>query len=181
MALIATGFAIQSALRVRSEETSMHAELVLATPVSRWRFAASHLAVACAGSVILLAVAGLATGLTYGLAGGDMQSVPRLFGAALVYAPAMWIMVGLAIALDGLVPRWVGASWAILAACLVVGFLGAVLGLPRWLQDLSPFERVPQLPAASLSLLPLVVMSAVAAGLTLIGLAGLRRRDIGRI
>ena len=180
MALLATGFAIGSALRVRSEETSMRADLVLATPVSRWRFAASHLAVAWAGSVILLAVAGLATGLTYGLAGGGMQSVPRLFVAALVYAPAMWIMVGLAIALDGLVPRWVGVSWAILAACVVVGFLGAVLGLPSWLQDLSPFERVPQLPAASMTLLPLVVMSAVAAGLTLIGLTGLRRRDIGR-
>ena len=55
------------------------------------------------------------------------------------------------------------------------------VGLPHWLSDLSPFERVPQLPAASLTLLPLVVMSAVAAGLTLIGLTGLRRRDIGRI
>ncbi|HLX34662.1 MAG TPA: hypothetical protein VKR30_05395 [Candidatus Limnocylindrales bacterium] len=181
MALIATGFAVQSALRVRSEETSMHAELVLATPVSRWRFAASHLTVAFAGSVILLAVIGLATGLAYGLAGGGLQSVPGLLEAALVYAPAMWIMVGLAIALDGLVPRWAGASWAILAACLVVGFLGGVLGLPSWVQDLSPFQRVPQLPAASLTMLPLVVMSAVAAGLTLIGLIGLRRRDIGRI
>lgn len=180
IALIATGFAIQSALRVRGEETSMRADLVLATPVSRWRFAGSHLTVACAGSVVLLAVAGLATGLSYGLAGGGLDSVPRLLEAALVYAPAMWIMVGLAIALDGLVPGWVGASWAILAACLVVGFLGPVLGLPDWLQELSPFERVPQLPGASLTLLPLVVMSALAAGLTLVGLTGLRRRDIGR-
>ena len=72
-------------------------------------------------------------------------------------------------------------SWAVLVVCVVEGFLGSVLGLPRWLQDLSPFERVPQLPAASLTLLPLIVMSAVAAGLTLIGLTGLRRRDIGRI
>jgi ABC-2 type transport system permease protein len=181
IALIATGFAVQSALRVRSEETSMRAESVLATPVSRWRFAASHLTVAFAGSVILLAVAGLATGLTYGVAGGGMQSGARLVGAALVYAPPMWIMIGLAIALDGLVPRWVGASWAILAACVVVGFLGAVLHLPRWLQDLSPFERVPQLPAGSLTLLPLLVISAIAAGLTLAGLGGLRRRDLGRI
>lgn len=181
MALIATGFALQSALRVRSEESAMRAEPVLATPVSRWRFAASHLTVAFAGSVILLAIAGLATGVTYGVAGGGMQSVPRLVGAALVYAPAMWIMVGLAIALDGWLPRWVGASWAILAACVVVGFLGAVLQLPRWLQDLSPFERVPQLPAASLTLLPLLVISAIAAGLTLAGLGGLQRRDIGRI
>lgn len=181
MALLATGFALQSALRVRSEEMSMRAESVLATPVSRWRFAGSHLTVAFAGSVILLAVAGLATGLTYGAAGGGMQSVPRLVGAALVYAPPMWIMVGLAIALDGLAPRWTGVSWAILAACVVVGFLGPVLHLPRWLQDLSPFERVPQLPAASLTLTPLLVISAIAAVLTLVGLGGLRRRDIGRI
>jgi len=159
----------------------MRAEPVLATPVSRRRFAASHLTVAFAGSVLLLGVAGLATGLTYGVAGGGMQSAPRLVGAAFVYAPPMWIMVGLTFALDGLVPRWVGASWAILAACVVVGFLGAVLHLPGWLQDLSPFERVPQLPGASLTLLPLLVISAIAAGLTLVGLGGLQRRDIGRV
>ena len=181
MALVATGFALQSALRLRSEEISMRAEPVLATPVSRWRFAASHLTIAFVGSVLLLAVAGLATGLTYGVAGGGMQRVPRLVGSAFVYAPPMWIMVGLAIALDGLVPRWVSASWVILAACIVVGFLGAVLHLPSWLQDLSPFERVPQLPGASLTLLPLLVISAIAAGLTLVGLGGFRRRDIGRI
>ena len=181
MALLATGFAIQSALRVRGEETSMRAELVLATPVSRWRFAGSHLAVACVGSVILLAVVGLATGLSYGLAGGDMQSVPRLLEAAVVYAPAMWLMVGVAVALDGLAPRLVGVSWAILVACLVVGFLGVVLGLPDWVQQLSPFERVPQLPAASLTLVPLVAMTAIAAALALVGLTGLRRRDIGRV
>jgi ABC-2 type transport system permease protein len=40
---------------------------------------------------------------------------------------------------------------------------------------------VPQLPAASLTVLPLLVMSAIAAGLTLIGLTGLRRRDLGRV
>ena len=159
----------------------MRAEPVLATPVSRRRFAASHLTVAFAGSVLLLGVAGLATGLTYGVAGGGMQTAPRLVGAAFVYAPPMWIMVGLTFALDGLVPRWVGASWAILAACVVVGFLGAVLHLPGWLQDLSPFERVPQLPGANLTLLPLLVISAIAAGLTLVGLGGLQRRDIGRV
>ena len=159
----------------------MRAESVLSTPVSRWRWAASHLIVAFAGSVILLGVAGLATGLTYGVAGGDLKSAPRLVGAALVYAPPMWLMVGLTIGLIGLVPRWAGASWAILAACVVVGLLGAVLHLPGWLQNLSPFERVPQLPAASLTVLPLVVISAVAVAFTLAGLAGLRRRDIGRV
>jgi ABC-2 type transport system permease protein len=181
MALVATGFAIQSALQLRGEETSMHAESVLATPVSRLRWAASHLTIAFAGSVVLLAVAGLATGLTYGVAGGNMNNVPRLVGAALVYAPPMWLMVGLTIALIGFAPRLISASWAILAACIIVGFLGAVLHLPSWLENLSPFERVPQLPAASFSPLPLVVISAIAAVLSLAGLGGLGRRDIGRI
>jgi len=181
MALIAAGFAIQSALRVRSEETSMRAEPVLATRVSRWRFASSHLFVAFAGSAVLLVAAGLGAGLAYGLAGGGIQNVPRLLEAALVYAPAIWIMVGLVIALDGLAPRWVGVSWAVLAGCVVVGFLGAVLHLPNWMENLSPFQHVPQLPGAGLTLLPLVVMSAIAAAFTLAGLAGLRRRDIGRV
>ena len=136
---------------------------------------------AFAGSVMLLAVAGLGTGVAYGVAGGGMENVARLVGAALVYAPPMWIMVGLVIALDGLVPRWVGISWGILAACVVVGFLGPVLNIPSWLQNLSPFERVPQLPAASLTLLPLIAMCAFAVGFTLLGLGGLQRRDIGRI
>jgi ABC-2 type transport system permease protein len=56
-----------------------------------------------------------------------------------------------------------------------------VLHLPSWLENLSPFERVPQLPAASFSPLPLVVISAIAAVLSLAGLGGLGRRDIGRI
>jgi polyether ionophore transport system permease protein len=180
MALVATGFAVQAVLRIRGEETSMRAELVLATPVSRWRFGGSHLALAFAGSVVLLTVAGLATGVSYGLAGGGLDSVPRLLEAALVYAPAMWLMAGIAIALAGLAPRLTGVSWAILVACLIVGFLGPVLGLPTWLRDLSPFQEVPQLPAASLTLLPLLAIAAVAAGLTALGLMGLRRRDIGR-
>jgi len=181
MALLGTGFAIQSALRLRSEETSMRAEPVLATPVSRWLWAASHLIVAVLGSVMLLGLAGLSAGVAYGLAGGGLHNVARLAGAALVYSPPMWLMVGLTFALVGLVPRAAGVSWAVLAACVVVGFLGAVLHLPSWLQQLSPFERVPALPGASLTVQPLVVMSAIAAALILVGLLGLRRRDIGRV
>ena len=181
LALLGTGFAIQSALRLRSEESSMRAEPVLATAVSRWRWAGSHLTVAYAGSVILLCVAGLATGLSYGIGGGDMKSVPKLLGAALVYAPPMWLMIGLTLALIGLLPRWAGLAWAILAACVVIGFLGVILHLPSWLQNLSPFERVPQLPAARLSILPLLVITAIAGVFALAGLGGLRRRDVGRV
>ena len=179
MALIASGFAIQSALRLRSEESAMRAESVLATAVSRWRWAASHLIIALAGSVALLAVAGLMVGVSYALAGGPWSSVPRLLGAAVVYAPAIWLMVGVAVVGFGFAPRWVGVAWGILAACFVNGLLGEVLRLPAWVQKLSPFERTPALPAASLDVLPLALLVVLATALILAGLGGLRRRDIG--
>jgi ABC-2 type transport system permease protein len=178
MALLGTGFAIQSVLRLRSEETAFRAEPVLATPVSRSRWAASHLAIAFGGSVVMLVVAGLATALSYGIVGGDMSVVPRDASAALVYAPAMWVLIGLTIVLVGLTPRASGLAWAILAACFIVGFLGSVLNPPHWLERASPFERVPNLPADHLSVLPLVVLTAIATGLTLVGLGGLRTRDM---
>ena len=179
LALIASGFALQSTLRLRGEESSLRAEPVLATPVSRWRWAASHLAVALAGSVALLVVAGLATGVSYAIAGGPWNSVPRLLVAALVYAPAMWLMVGLAVIVFGLAPRWTDAVWAILAGCLVVAMLGGVLRLPDWVPELSPFQHTPAVPAASLEVAPLAALAVLAAVLIVAGLGGLRRRDIG--
>lgn len=179
MALIGTGFAVQSVARLRSEETSFRAEPVLATPVSRWRWASSHLTIAFAGSVIVLALAGLATGLSYAIAGGGMGVVPRNIGAALVYAPAMWLMAGITVALVGLAPDGIVAAWAFLAVCFVVGFLGDIIKIPQWLRDVSPFEHVPQLPAAHLDPLPMAVLTALAAGLTLVGLVSLSQRDIG--
>jgi len=179
MALAATGFAIQSALRLRGEETALRAEPVLATPISRWRWSASHLVVACAGSAILLGVAGLSTGLSYVAGGGSWASVPRLLGAALVYLPALWLMIGVTAVLFGFLPRLVDVAWAVFAACFVVGFLGLILKIPDWVQKLSPFERVPQLPAQNLDVAPLVVITAIAAAFTLFGLGGFRRRDAG--
>ena len=178
-ALISGGYAIASALRLRSEETALRAEPVLATPVSRDRWVASHLVLSLVGSAIVLAAAGLGTGLTYGIAAGDPGQVGRLLGAALAYVPAVWLLVGLTIALFGLLPRWVTVAWAALVACFVIGFLGDILGLPDWVADLSPFQRVPQLPADNLRIAPLVVLLALAAALTTTGLTAFRHRDIG--
>jgi len=179
MALIASGFAIQAALRLRGEESAQRAELVLSTPVSRWRWAASHLTIALTGSVGLLAVAGLATGVSFAIAGGPWSSVPRLLGAAVVYAPALALMIGIATVFIGYLPRLVDIAWGVLAACFVIGLLGVVLRLPDWVQKLSPFERTPALPAGDLSVLPLAVLTGIAAVLLVGGLGGLRRRDIG--
>jgi ABC-2 type transport system permease protein len=178
-ALLGAGYAISSAFRMRSEETALRAEPVLATPVSRPRWVASQLAVTLAGSVVVLAAAGLGTGLAYGLAAGDLGQVPRLVGAALAYTPAVWVLVGLATALFGFAPRSVFLPWALLAVCFVVGLLDELLDLPTWIKDISPFEHTPSLPAADLAVAPLAGLAALAAALAYAGLVGFRHRDVG--
>ncbi len=168
-ALIATGFALQSALRLRGEETALRAEPLLATPVSRRQWILSHLIIALGGSVIVLAAAGLGSGLTYGIMISDLGQVPRMLGAALAYVPALWLFVGLAALLFGLIPRGVAVAWAALACCFVTGLLGAALDLPAWAKNVSPFEHTPRLPGASPAVVPLGVLAAIATALTLGG------------
>jgi len=59
MALIGSGYAIQSAQRLRGDEASQLVEALLATAVSRVAWAAGHLTVALAGSVVVLGATGL--------------------------------------------------------------------------------------------------------------------------
>lgn len=177
LALIGGGFAVQSTLRLTTEESSLRAEPLLATPVSRVRWAGSHLAVALLGSVLVLGLTGLGMALTYGIIIGDFSRLPELVGAELTYLPAVWVLVGLTLLLYGLVPRATAAAWAAYGLMLLSGLLGDLLDLPGWVLRLSPFAHVPDLPATDFRLLPLVVLTVLAAALTAAGLAGFRRRD----
>ncbi len=177
-ALIAAGYAIQSALRLRGEEASGRAEPVLVTPTSRQRWVASHLVIALGGSVGLMLAFGLGAGITRAGSTGDGGEVPRLMAAALAYSPALWVFAGLATVLFGIAPRLVGVAWGILGVLGFVGFLGPVLQLPDWAFQLSPVEHVPRLPVADLDVVPLVALTAVAAVLVATGIAAFRRRDL---
>jgi ABC-2 type transport system permease protein len=183
LALFATGFAIQAVLRMRTDEVGGLAEPVLATALSRVRWAASHVTVALLGGAALMAVAGLGSGIAYALQGGDARDVGRLTLAAVVQTPAVWALGALALAVYGLMPRGsVVVAWTALGGCVVVSFMGPLLGLPDWVSKLSPYDHIPQLPAASLDadgVVPLLGLTVLAAVLAVLGLIALRHRDIG--
>jgi ABC-2 type transport system permease protein len=179
--LVAAGYAISVVLRLRAEEAAEHAEPVLATSVARLGWAGSQLLIAVAGSAVVLAAAGLGTGLAFGLSGGDVGTQAlRLLGAALAQLPAALVVGGVAAALFGLLPRsCVAGGWAALALAAVVVLFGPTLRLAQWFQDISPFTHVPKLPGGTGSTVPLAWLALIAVALAAAGLAGLRRRDIG--
>jgi ABC-2 type transport system permease protein len=180
LALLASGFAIQATLRMRTEEAGERAEPVLAAAVGRLRWAASHLAFALLGPAVALTAGGLAIGLSYGLTAGDVagQTLGVLAGA-LVQLPAVWVLAGIAVAAFGLLPALAAAvSWGALGAFVLLGQFGPVLRLDQWVLNLSPYTHVPNLPGDALTMTPLLWLVVVAAGFTLAGLGGFRRRDV---
>jgi polyether ionophore transport system permease protein len=178
MALVGTGFALQSVLKMRGEETAGRVEPLLATALARTRWAAAQVTVAVTGTVVVLAATGFGTGVAEAFASDDVGRLPELVGSALALAPATWVLIGAGVALFGLVPRAAAAVWGLLGACYLVGLLGPLLDLPEWVLDVSPFSHVPQLPAAEFTATPLLALTAIAAALTAVGLVGFRRRDV---
>ncbi|MGH8824867.1 MAG: ABC transporter permease [Jiangellaceae bacterium] len=178
--LAAAAYAIQALLRMRSEEAGGRVESLLATSVSRARWMWSHIAIAILGTIVLIALMGLSAGVAYGLVVGDMaEQVSTLVAAALVQVPAALALAGLAVAIFGLLPnRAVALSWAGLAACFLMGQLGAILDLPQAVLNLSPFTHVPAAPADDVTALPLLVLLLVAVAFTAAGIASFRRRDL---
>jgi ABC-2 type transport system permease protein len=177
--LIASAYAVQATLRMRVEESSGRAEPVLATATSRWQWAASHLVFSLLGPAVALLAAGVAEGLAYGVAIGDVGGqLPRLIGAALAQLPAVWVLAAIAIAIFGFFPRASMVSWAGPAICILIGLVSAGVATAGWIRDISPFTHLPSLPGGSVSAAPFITLLAIAAVVSLAGLIGLRRRDL---
>jgi polyether ionophore transport system permease protein len=180
LGLVAAGYAIGAALRLRGEEVSGRAEPVLAAHVSRLRWAASHLSFAVLGPAVLLGAAGTASGLAYGLSTGDVgRDLPPVLAQAMVQLPAVWVLVGVSAALFGLLPRLAASvGWGVLAACVLLEEFGRPLQLGKRVLDLSPFAHVPKLPGDDVFTAPLGWLALISALLVAAGLLGLRRRDV---
>jgi ABC-2 type transport system permease protein len=182
--LVVAAYATSVVLRLRAEETGDQAEPVLATATGRVRWALSHIAVAVAvaGAALLLAAAGVAAGLGYGLrAGSAGTQVARMTGEAMAQLPSALVLASVAVFFFfGLLPRAaVAGAWTAVGLAVAIALFGQVLQLSHWVMGISPFTHAPRRPGGTVSAAPRVWLCLIALALTMAGLAGLRRRDIG--
>lgn len=178
VALIVASYAISVTLTLRSEETGLRAEHVLATPTPRLNWVWSHLAFALIVPVLLMSLAGVAAGLIYGAIVDDVPGwLGSLLGSSLLQVPAIWVVAGVVMLLYGAAPRFASWSWAALVGFLLLGQLGPILQLPQWAMNLSPFTHVPA-PPEPIGPLPIITLLAVSMLLLGMGLVGFQRRDL---
>ena len=178
--LVAAGYGISAVLRLSAEESGQGADLILSGAVGRVRWALGPVLAGVCGMALLLAVAGVSTGLGYGLrAGGAWAQAARMLGAALTQLPPALVIAGLAVAAFGFAPRACAVfDWVALGLVVAVSLFGQSLELSHWVLDLSPFTQAPRLPGVAVAAAPLAALSALAVSLAGAGLAALGRRDL---
>jgi polyether ionophore transport system permease protein len=177
-AAIISCFAIAVVGHGGADEHDGRTEQVLATATSRSQAFVATLLVALVGATWLLLVTGVAVALGYGSAAGSLV-LGRVVAAALVQAPAVWLVAALAVAAYTLRSSWAVLGWALLVLFLTVGQLGELLRLPRWVIDLSPYVHVPRMPVESFTAGSSVVLALLAAALLVGSWLRFRTRDIG--
>ncbi|UYG16048.1 hypothetical protein BRM3_10440 [Brachybacterium huguangmaarense] len=166
--------------RAHAEEVEGHAELVLATATSRPRYLGGHVVIAVATGVLLAVLTCALMGLALaGTAGGGRSGAMALAGLALV--PGVLLVLGVATALLGWVPRLLVLVWVLLGWSLFAAWVGALLRFPSWLIELTPWGHLPHLPGPAVSgeaWDAIVVETVLALVLLVVGLVGFRRRDL---
>lgn len=179
IALIVAVYAVQSATTLRTDEASGLVETQLAGALSRTRWALQRLLIPAVGAAVLLAAGGALLGASYGATVHDGSWTGRMAVAALVYWPAVMVLVGVAVTLFGWLPRLaVALTWGLLAALWFVMLIGDALHLPAWVLTVLPFSSTPYMPLDPMRWTPVVVMTAVAALLVSVGVDRFARRDV---
>ncbi len=172
-------YAVSTILRVHADEQSGRLELLLSLPISRTGVLGSRALLVLGGTIVLQLAVGLGVGITNGLANQDvLHLVARYVAVAVMALPAIWILLGVAVAVVGAVPRLPWLAWLAFAYCVAVGELGSILGLPDWVQRTTPFWFTPRWPAEDFVVLPIVVLIALAVALAAFGVARFRVRDV---
>lgn len=177
-AFLATMYAVLAVQSLRGEETAGRVDPVLATPVSRWGWLGSNLAITAAGVIVLLTAAGFATGVGAALVTGDGAHIWELTAAHLNQIPAVLVVLGLAALLFGVLPRAIPAAWIVVGYGIVAGTFGPMLDLPDAVYDLSPFEHPARMPLESFALSPFLLLTAIAVAGAVLGLLAFRRRSV---
>ena len=146
--------------------------------MSRSQWLLSWFAVAGLGALWLLTLAGLGNGLGAAVATGNWE----LFGQALLgqvaQTPAVWVLLGVAIALYAWIPRALGLVWMVFVYSTVLSFFGDMLQLSNAILATSVFRHIGQYPAEDISWAAVVTLVLIATALTAVGTLGFRRRDL---
>lgn len=184
LAVFVSAAGVGSLQQIRGEEDLGRAEYGLSAPISRTSWLWSHLLVLVTGIAIILAAAGLGTGLGAAASlesGGGEHIGPMLLATILQIAPTLAV-IGIVTALFGWLPKAAGAvGWLLIGYGGLVVVFGDMLNLPDWMADLGIYSQLADHPVDAVNWAPVLWLSAIGITGIVLGLIGWNRREINRV
>lgn len=175
-AVIVSCFAVVILTHASSEERDHRAEMILTAPQSRMRWFGSVAGLAVGGTACLMLLAGAGMWLGDSASGGA-DAVGALWGA-LVWIPAILVVIGLACVVMAARTSWTPASWALPLGFWLVALVPPLLHAPSWVASLSPYSHVPKVPTGHMEWQPEVLMTLIGLILIVGAFHRFRTRDV---
>lgn len=178
MSMMSVVPAVMVLLKLKSEEMWNRTENLFSRAVSRLKVCASYVALAhLVGCLALLASVVSLWGAGIAVT-DDMMSLGTILQAALVYLPAMWVMISLAALFIGIAPSTVYVTWIYLGYAFVVSYFGGLLQFPTWLEKLSPFAHIPEIISDDMTYGSLAVLTIISLIISWSGFTLYKKRDL---
>ena len=177
--VIAAAAGTQAMIRMRQEEASGSAEVLLALPLHRARWILDYILIGAVAIAFVLAAAtgGAAVGFTRSADAAERAASAVESGFAQV--PAALLILAIAALLFAVIPRLaVGLSWGVLLVSVFIGQFGELFNLPDWMITLSPFTHTPAVGTADVDWSGSWWMLALALLVGALAVGALRRRDL---
>jgi len=93
--------------------------------------------------------------------------------------PAEMLFLGAGVLLLALAPRHgIGYLYALVVVAFVWELFGALLSVPNWVLDLSPFHHIAPTPAKPIAIPSALAMITIGAGAAIAGALRFRNRDL---
>ena len=169
---------INASLKLRSEEREGRAEQIFALAVPRLKYLTGYVILAIATSILVPLASAVGLYSATAMPDNNLLTFGGLIQAFMVYLPAIWVIIGVAAFISGLLPKVTGIVWGYFGLIFIVSFLGGLPGLlPEWMQNISPMKHIPQLPLDEMTFTPLIILTVIACALSATGFVFFRKRD----
>jgi ABC-2 type transport system permease protein len=173
--LVASVPVINAVNKLCHEEKRGRVEPILTKSVSRSKLLSSYILMAFCVSLVMP----FSSALGFWAGAGKELILSQCMAAMFVYLPAVWVVLGICVAIIGWLPKLISLIWAVFAYSFFIMYMGRLLNLKGIIVHISPFGNIPQLPVEKFDILPLILLTIVAILFVVIGYCGFKKRDIG--
>jgi ABC-2 type transport system permease protein len=177
LSILIAAFGVILLTKMVNEERKNRLEALYALPLSRLKVYSTYLLTAIL-SVILAQFLALFGIFIEQLGNKNVLSFLEIMKSGMIWLVAVIFVLAILSLLLGLVPRLVELIWVYLAFLLFMTYLGKLLSLPKWLENLSIYNYIPKLPVEKMNLSNVLFILILSVLLILLGFGAYRRRDL---